>query len=230
MKRKRQSDTVTAVSRHHHPKSPYKLNPPNFAQLANLYPERFGKYVRWKSPKRDGETYKDKSDVFVDFSDSKVAQALTSTLLLHDFNLKVEMPISDDLFLCPPVPNRINYVCWISDLVNAHSRREDCVSGIKRVGDIGVGPIAIYPILGTTLFHMDFIGSDINVQAVEHAKNNIQRNNLEHNISIFHVGGTDRYQSLLWERLLSPSMNDQKSAAVLQLKSFILDASGRVNR
>jgi 16S rRNA G1207 methylase RsmC len=114
--------------------------------------------------------------------------------------------------------------------VNAHSRRDDCVSGIKRVGDIGVGPIAIYPILGTALFHMDFIGSDINDQAVEHAKKTIQRNNLEHNIGIFLVGSTDHYQSLLWERLLSPSMNDQKSAAVVQLKSLILDASGRVNR
>lgn len=140
------------------------------------------------------------------------------------------MPNSDDLFLCPPVPNRVNYVCWISDLVNANNRRDCFASGIKRIGDIGVGPIAIYPILGTTLFHMDFIGSDVNVQAIEHAKKTIQLNHLEHKISVFHVSSTDHYQSLLWERLLSPSINDQKSVALLQLKSFVLDASGRVYR
>lgn len=28
----------------HHPKSPYKLSPPNFALLMKLYPELFGQY------------------------------------------------------------------------------------------------------------------------------------------------------------------------------------------
>jgi hypothetical protein len=160
-----------------------------------------------------------------------VAQALTSTLLLHDFNLKVEMPSSNDLFLCPPVPNRVNYVCWISDLVNANIRRDKCVSGIKRVGDIGVGPIAIYPLLGTALFHMEFIGSDVNALAVEHAKNIIKINQLERKIELFLVDNTDQYQSLLREHLTPLSIIDsQKSTVDVKLTSLIVDVSGRVRR
>ncbi|KAJ5833330.1 hypothetical protein N7474_001641 [Penicillium riverlandense] len=41
---------------------------------------------------------------------------LTTSLLQQDFKLKVEAP--DDR-LCPPVPNRLNYILWLQDLLDS---------------------------------------------------------------------------------------------------------------
>jgi len=43
---------------------------------------------------------------------------LTCALLMHDFGLKLELPIDQ---LCPPVPNRANYIYWLCDLLSENS-------------------------------------------------------------------------------------------------------------
>lgn len=45
-------------------------------------------------------------------------QQLTKSLLKRDFGLKLELP--DDR-LCPPVPNRLNYLLWIQRLLDGTS-------------------------------------------------------------------------------------------------------------
>jgi 23S rRNA (adenine1618-N6)-methyltransferase len=46
----------------------------------------------------------------LDFSDPKATMQLTRTLLGLDFGLKLDLP--EDR-LCPPVPNRHNYILWL---------------------------------------------------------------------------------------------------------------------
>ena len=60
-----------------------------------------------------------KTNKQLDFSDPESVRQLTKALLRRDFNLSIELP--EDR-LCPPIPNRFNYVLWIQDLL-------DCTSG-----------------------------------------------------------------------------------------------------
>ncbi|KAJ5927118.1 hypothetical protein N7516_008891 [Penicillium verrucosum] len=52
----------------------------------------------------------------LDFTDPAAVRQLTTTLLQQDFHLKVEIP--EDR-LCPPVPNRLNYILWLQDLLDS---------------------------------------------------------------------------------------------------------------
>jgi 23S rRNA (adenine1618-N6)-methyltransferase len=59
-----------------------------------------------------------KSNKQLDFSDPESVWQLTKALLQRDFNLSIELPKDR---LCPPVPNRFNYVLWIQDLLDSTS-------------------------------------------------------------------------------------------------------------
>lgn len=56
----------------------------------------------------------EQTEAVIDWEDPQAARALTTTLLQHDFGLAWDVPPER---LCPPVPNRLNYVCWIRDLL-----------------------------------------------------------------------------------------------------------------
>ncbi|GCB17310.1 putative methyltransferase-like protein C27D7.08c [Aspergillus awamori] len=72
----------------------------DFTALALQSPE-FAKYL--------------KSNGQLDFSDPDAVRQLTKSLLQRDFELKVEIPENR---LCPPVPNRLNYILWLQDLLD----------------------------------------------------------------------------------------------------------------
>ncbi|KAJ5304457.1 uncharacterized protein N7443_004117 [Penicillium atrosanguineum] len=89
-----------------------------------------------------------KSNGQLDFNDPASVRALTITLLKQDFHLNVELP--EDR-LCPPVPNRLNYILWLQDLLDstAGTIKEGYDSKREIVGlDIGTGCCSIYPLLG----------------------------------------------------------------------------------
>ena len=75
----------------------------DFAQLALQFPD-FAKRL-----KANGQ---------LDFSDPESVRQLTKCLLLRDFGLEIELP--EDR-LCPPVPNRYNYILWLQDLLDTTS-------------------------------------------------------------------------------------------------------------
>ncbi|THC92957.1 hypothetical protein EYZ11_007575 [Aspergillus tanneri] len=72
----------------------------DFATLARHSPD-FAKYL--------------KSNGQLDFSDPNAVRQLTKSLLRRDFDLTVDIPENR---LCPPVPNRLNYILWIQDLLD----------------------------------------------------------------------------------------------------------------
>ena len=89
----------------------------------------------------------------LDFQQPQTCKALAKAILKVDFGLEIELP--DDR-LCPPIPNRWNYVQWIQTLIDStgldyanapsSSRRYD--PDRKVVGlDIGTGASAIYALL-----------------------------------------------------------------------------------
>jgi len=80
-------------------------HPPDFTLLASLYPSFHSQYFLCSlSPGRR-----------LDFSNPSACKALTQACLQHYLCLRYwDLPLG---FLCPPLPQRVNYVKWIRELV-----------------------------------------------------------------------------------------------------------------
>lgn len=98
-------------------------NQPDFAKLALDFPE-FQKYTI-----SDAKGQKAR----VDFSNTEALRMLTQILLKKDFNLDIEIP---EGFLIPTVPQRLNYILWLEDLLTNISRNESKKETIRGI-DIG---------------------------------------------------------------------------------------------
>lgn len=78
--------------------------------------------------------------------------------------------------------------------------------------DIGTGVVAIYAILGVRLYpHWYFTCSDINQDAVEYAKLNIERNQLVDKINVIKVSTSDVLQHRLKIHLATAITTGQKN-------------------
>ncbi|KAJ5522675.1 hypothetical protein N7513_013248 [Penicillium frequentans] len=133
----------------------------------------------------------------VDFNDPATVRQLTISLLKRDFGLEVKLPRDR---LCPPVPNRLNYILWVQGLLDStegtvqrgyNPNRE--VLGL----DIGTGCCSIYPLLGCkTRPQWKFIATDIDESNIRTAKENVQRNALESRIHILKTDPNGSFFSL----------------------------------
>lgn len=126
-----------------------------------------------------------KSNGQLDFSNPESVQQLTKSLLKRDFGLTIELPPDR---LCPPVPNRINYVLWVQNLLDStsdsYSDRYD--PGREVIGlDIGTGASCIYPLLGCAQRpKWRFAGTDIDDKSLQFAKKNVVGNHLQDRIKL----------------------------------------------
>ncbi|KAH6574997.1 hypothetical protein BASA50_010664 [Batrachochytrium salamandrivorans] len=149
-----------------HPRSPFNQRP-DFGDVAERHP-RLKRYLR-----------KTKSGWAIEFSDPKAMRELTCALLSIYFGILLEIPLDS---LCPPVPNRLDYILHIEDLVSEYRLVPDQV--IRGI-DIGTGASCIYPLLGckrNPTWH--FLALEIDDRSIEFATNNVNRNKLKDNITI----------------------------------------------
>ncbi|KAK0553286.1 hypothetical protein OC845_001286 [Tilletia horrida] len=91
-----------------HERSPYAKSPPDFAQLAKDYPA-LAKHVIPNSSRSST----------IDFQDADAVRTLAEALLWTDF--KVAASFADGR-LCPTIPNRLNYVLWLQDVLSETRR------------------------------------------------------------------------------------------------------------
>ncbi|CAE6483237.1 unnamed protein product [Rhizoctonia solani] len=113
----------------------------------------------------------------LNFKDDAANRTLTQALLSRDFGLEVTL-LEDRL--CPPVgaivPNRLNYVLWISELVKTLNSEEPIV-GVDMQRPSGTGSTAIYPLLACSIHKTwRFIAADIDSRSLAAAQVNIERN------------------------------------------------------
>ncbi|TVY54920.1 U6 small nuclear RNA (adenine-(43)-N(6))-methyltransferase [Lachnellula cervina] len=133
-----------------------------------------------------------KSNGQLDFSNPESVQQLTKSLLKRDFGLKISLPPDR---LCPPVPNRLNYLLWIQGLLDTTSDSyadtydpEREVLGL----DIGTGASCIYPMLGCAQRpNWRFAGTDIDEKSMQFAKTNVQQNGLQNRIKLLQTQKSD---------------------------------------
>ncbi|KAK6512787.1 hypothetical protein TWF506_008954 [Arthrobotrys conoides] len=156
-----------------HPKNVYK-NGVSFVQLAKEFPG-LAKCLKGSSS--------------IDFQDPESIRQLAKALLKKEFNLEVDLP--EDR-LCPGVPNRLNYILWLNDLLlDTHEERS--VPGPAKVTgiDIGTGASAIYPLLGCARFpSWRFFATEIDSKSLSSAATNISQNALEDRITLLDVSSS----------------------------------------
>ncbi|RMZ82462.1 hypothetical protein DV737_g1983, partial [Chaetothyriales sp. CBS 132003] len=121
----------------------------------------------------------------LDFSDPESVRQLTICLLDRDFGLTVTLPPDR---LCPPVPNRFNYILFLQRLLDSTSPSfrdsHDPTRSIVGI-DIGTGASAIYPLLGTRQFaNWTFLATEIDETSRTSAAENISRNGLADRIKL----------------------------------------------
>lgn len=121
----------------------------------------------------------------LDFTDPQAVMQLTKTLLRLDFSLHIELPLDR---LCPPVPNRHNYVLWLKDLIDSTSPSySPAYEPARRVTglDIGTGASLVYPLLGCAQRPAwSFFATDVDAKSLAFARRNIELNNLQSRVRV----------------------------------------------
>ncbi|WP_346856832.1 23S rRNA (adenine(1618)-N(6))-methyltransferase RlmF [uncultured Draconibacterium sp.] len=108
----------------------------------------------------------------INFFDPQAVKALNSALLKHFYSIQYwDIP---DGYLCPPIPGRADYIHTLADLLR-DNETNFADTNIKCL-DIGVGANCIYPIIGYKEYGWAFVGSDVDKQAINSARQIVDRN------------------------------------------------------
>lgn len=124
----------------------------------------------------------------LDFQDPVTLQSLSRAILKVDFGLELSLPYDR---LCPPIPNRWNYVSWIQGLLDSTSptycnkyEPERKVIGL----DIGTGASGIYAMLSMkSRPNWTICATDINKTSFDSAAANFAKNNLLSRTKMLHT-------------------------------------------
>lgn len=113
-------------------------------------------------------------DLTLDFSNPVAVKALNQALLKQDY--KIEFWDIPNGFLCPPIPGRADYIHYLADLLRDSNAGKIPTSRKIQVLDIGTGANLIYPIIGSLSYGWKFIGSELNLQAMDSARHILSKN------------------------------------------------------
>ncbi|KAJ2724161.1 hypothetical protein H4S00_002332 [Coemansia sp. D1744] len=105
----------------------------------------------------------------IDFLNNESVRILNRALLAVYFDLNIHLPARN---LCPTVANRLHYIEWIQRELLSELSPLSKVRGL----DVGCGASCIYPLLGTRVLSCEFVGTDINSDSIETARQNVERN------------------------------------------------------
>ena len=112
--------------------------------------------------------------VSIDFSDPKAVKELNKALLFTFGKIKIWNFADENL--CPPIPGRLDYILYLSDLLSSEK-------DIK-ILDIGTGASCIYALLGVAQYNWNFVATDIDVNSLDAAQDIIDDNKLREQIEL----------------------------------------------
>lgn len=102
------------------------------------------------------------------FADPKAVYLLNKALLLHFYDLNFwDIPNQN---LVPPIPGRADYLHYLADLLNADDSYK------MTILDIGTGASLVYPLIGSSVYHWNFVATDIEPKSIEIAQKIINKN------------------------------------------------------
>lgn len=111
-------------------------------------------------------------DLGIDFANPKAVKELNKALLKHFYQIS-NWNIPEG-YLCPPIPGRADYIHHVADLLAQCNA--DIIPEKVHVLDIGTGANCIYPILGNAIYDWSFVGTDIDIQALQAAQKTLGSN------------------------------------------------------
>ncbi|MES2378245.1 MAG: 23S rRNA (adenine(1618)-N(6))-methyltransferase RlmF [Bacteroidota bacterium] len=132
----------------------------------------------------------------VDFTDADAIKALNKALLKQFYGVDGwDIP---EGYLCPPIPGRADYIHYVADLL-AETNNNAIPKGNKvRVLDIGTGANLVYPLIGSSFYGWQFVGTDIDPTAIRSAGNIIGLNKgLEQKIELRLQPGYDIFANVI---------------------------------
>ncbi|WP_426356996.1 23S rRNA (adenine(1618)-N(6))-methyltransferase RlmF [Pseudocolwellia sp. HL-MZ19] len=154
--------TVSKTKNKLHPRNKHKNNY-DFTELCSLTPE-LKSYVF--TNEYNNET--------IDFSNDEAVLLLNKSLLIANYGLSFwDIPKGS---LCPPIPGRADYIHYLADLLKETNHNKIPHKETIKVLDIGTGANCIYPIIGTSQYHWEFVGTDVNDSSITSAEKIVQQN------------------------------------------------------
>jgi 23S rRNA (adenine1618-N6)-methyltransferase len=110
----------------------------------------------------------------IDFANPVSVRLLNTALLKRYYDIAFwDLPEEN---LCPPIPGRADYIHHAADLLSSFYFGKTPKGPDVRVLDIGSGASCIYPIIGQREYQWSFVGSEIDENSIESAKQIIERN------------------------------------------------------
>ncbi|UJR37915.1 hypothetical protein I4U23_030602 [Adineta vaga] len=159
-----------------HVRNRYRTNPPDFKQLAEKHPALKPFLIQ-----------KTNGGVTLDFCDANAVQALTIAVAKEDFDLDLELSLDR---LIPRIPQKLNYLHWIEDLVE---RKIDAV-GI----DIGGGCSCIHALLALRLNpQWTMYVSEIDPFNYRMGIKNVENNQLDDRIHVIQVDSSALFDNFI---------------------------------
>jgi 23S rRNA (adenine1618-N6)-methyltransferase len=118
----------------------------------------------------------------INFVDPNAVKALNLALLRHYYGINEwDIPAQ---YLCPPIPGRADYLHYLADLLGESNGGNIPRGNSVRVLDIGVGANCIYPLLGHVIYGWLFVGTEVDMVALENARHILDANHFNEAIEL----------------------------------------------
>ncbi len=111
----------------------------------------------------------------INFSDAEAVKMLNKSLLRQFYGVK-DWDIPEG-YLCPPIPGRADYIHYVADLLGETDNGNIPTGKKIKILDIGTGANCIYPVIGSSVYGWQFVGTDIDPIAITSAKSILATNN-----------------------------------------------------
>lgn len=155
-----------------HPRNIYSIEKPDFMELSRLYPslKPFLKMTTVQTSTAAASSDEKSRRMSINFEDDDACRELVRVQLHHDFGIEWSL---DAPYLVPPLANRLNYICWLDDVLSLWNR---CHTKRRCILDIGCGANLIYPLLVASYVGWRCFGCDVNGDALQVAARNRDAN------------------------------------------------------
>ncbi len=153
-----------------HPRSLHR-NRYDFAKLIAVSPE-LAAFVQKNEYGNDS----------INFASPAAVKALNRALLKDMYGIcDWDVPAN---YLCPPIPGRADYLHYLADLLGESNGGKIPQGRKVRALDVGVGANAIYPLIGNRVYGWQFVGTDIDVAALENADALLRANDMQADVEL----------------------------------------------
>lgn len=118
----------------------------------------------------------------INFASPAAVKALNRSLLKDLYGIR-DWDVPEN-YLCPPIPGRADYLHYLADLLGESNGGKIPQGRKVRALDVGVGANAIYPLIGNRVYGWQFVGTDIDVAALENADTLLRANDMQADVEL----------------------------------------------